>query len=506
MGIYEDYCKWPLGRQLQVTFIAASFLLTLVLVILAKFQLDWLKVQITNNTHELLNDNLFNYMHHLGSLEATYLTTEFGHYIAIVENLKKIDEMILGFSSSYVNENPFQTGTPINTLEYSETEIDYTTGCFMSRNTLTAEGTNLELQDSSFDKIYPYFYNNSTFLGLYQGYITDEILHYYPGSLIRNPNYTPIIREWFYKARYSPGEVIITEPYIEAVYNMWVVTASTSVNDIDGNVYGVIAADITLDTLTKKISEVKVLDLGFALLISKGGMVLTVPDAWKNMDSSNILRIYDSDVTGISEDQWNEIKLLGPNDQYYFKDANGTAYILTKNEVTPYENRNNATHYILLCANAAESENPISAIIDNFQNTIQIIFYITLSIGVFAFFAITILIYFSTRKIGKQLKKIENVFSKLIRTGLFPKSTPHISFASLEHDSEGIKDLVDVCKERVETIKDCEVKLNDYNWGETRPADELLFTDWSSRLYPYNSFADAPISWRIILNSLNTDK
>lgn len=494
MGIREDYSKWPLGRQLQVIFISSGFLLALILIIITKFQLDWLRGQVTGNSSKVIQDNVLSHMHSLGSIEAKYLTNEFSNYIAIVKNLNRTDSMILGFGY-YGNESPFQPGTPVSHDIYSDTDIDYTTGCYMSRLVLSAEGEALEIQDSSMDKVYPLIYN-SNFLGLYQGYEIDEIIHYYPGYITSDLEYTPLVREWYYKAVDNPTEVIITEPYTDSTTGIWVVTVSTAILDLDGNIYGVAAADITLKTLTTKTSEAKVLELGFALLISQGGMVLAMPDSWQPIDSSTTLRIYDESNTGISETQWDEIKLLGPNDHYFFNDVNGTAYIMTKHDVTPDENQNTATHYVLICANLLESKEPINTITNSFEDTYVIIFYVTLTIGILVFLSITILIYFSTRKIGIQLKMIEKVFSKLIRRGLFPKMTRGISFEKLENNSKGIESLVDACKERVLKIKNAEERLNYYNWGSTRPNEELLFVEWSNCLYPYNFYTNEQMSWR----------
>ena len=43
MGLKEDFNLWPLGRQLQVLFIVSGLLLSLLLVVITKFQVEWIR-------------------------------------------------------------------------------------------------------------------------------------------------------------------------------------------------------------------------------------------------------------------------------------------------------------------------------------------------------------------------------------------------------------------------------------------------------------------------------
>ena len=76
MSIRESYNNWPLTRQLQVSFITSGFILLLIIVIITKFQLDWLQSQVIENSTTVINANLLIHMHDLGVLEANYLTVD----------------------------------------------------------------------------------------------------------------------------------------------------------------------------------------------------------------------------------------------------------------------------------------------------------------------------------------------------------------------------------------------------------------------------------------------
>ena len=193
MGVRDDFNQWPLGRQLQVIFITSGFLLVLILVVITVFQLQWLKEQIISQSTNVLMDNLLNQMRILGSIEAKFLKNEFFNHIESANGLKGIDSLVLGFVNGFQSK-PFQLGTSVQNTVYTSTQTDYTTGAYMTSVTLTPAGSNLENSDTPIDKIYPIIYD-SIYLSMYQGYETDQIIHYYPGSLTTDDNYTPLVRE-----------------------------------------------------------------------------------------------------------------------------------------------------------------------------------------------------------------------------------------------------------------------------------------------------------------------
>ena len=497
MSIRESYNNWPLTRQLQVSFSISGFILSLIIVIITKFQLDWLQSQVIDNSTTVINANLLTHMHNLGRLEANYLSKEFANNIATVLDFSRTDSIILGFGF-YSNTSPFLTGTPIDHSNYKSGVNNYTTGCFMSSNG-DAAGFPLSIEDTPMDQIYPFIYNYY-YLGMYQGYKIEKLTHYYPAHLITDHTYSPLVREWYYKAAAAPGSVVITEPYIDSVTGLWVITVSTALIDLTHSVFGVAAVDITLQLITYKISQIQVLEQGFALLVSAMGMVLAMPPSWGS--TTDLVRIFDTATTGITEAQWTDIQALGPEDSYQFNDVNGTAYILTKNDITPFT-INNATHYVLLCANLVESLIPVQHISDNYSITYTLIFYITLAIGICVFIVFTALVFFSTRKLRIQLKMIEKLLSKLIRKVLFPTKIKRISCDKLKNSANGIESLVDALSHRIQHIQDIEHRFAHFNWGYTRPYDELLFTEWNSCLYPYNFHTNKEMKWRGILNGLS---
>lgn len=78
------------------------------------------------------------------------------------------------------------------------------------------------------------------------------------------------------------------------------ITVSTALV-INDKVYGVVGADVTLEFLTSKMNDVTILDSGFLLLVTSEGLIISKPESWDYLP--NPIRIYDNEMTGITEDQ-----------------------------------------------------------------------------------------------------------------------------------------------------------------------------------------------------------
>lgn len=56
MANLGSFYTWRLGRQILVTFSISSFVITAILVIITKLQLDWLEDEMMTQTEKLLED------------------------------------------------------------------------------------------------------------------------------------------------------------------------------------------------------------------------------------------------------------------------------------------------------------------------------------------------------------------------------------------------------------------------------------------------------------------
>jgi methyl-accepting chemotaxis protein len=90
--------------------------------------------------------------------------------------------------------------------------------------------------------------------------------------------FDPTMRPWYQEAIKANGEAIWTEPYQDATSNKTVVTVAKAII-VNGEIIGVIGADVNLQALTDKILATKVGKTGYLYLASKKGTALVHPNS-----------------------------------------------------------------------------------------------------------------------------------------------------------------------------------------------------------------------------------
>ncbi|OMJ86851.1 hypothetical protein SteCoe_11560 [Stentor coeruleus] len=490
MGLLNEYSLWPLGRQLQATFITTSIILSAIIVIITKFQLDWLHDKMISKSTSVLEGNLIEEMRNLGEREALYVSTYLGFTSSKLLDYTESTRVVLGYSNI---KNPIDTDKDLT--ESSKLEglgYDFNTFAYFSKNTLSNQGQTIVESLKPLNEMFPILYSTiseSVFLGFY----TDELYCMFPGVYVSDLTYSPLVREWFYKATSSPGKIMITEPYINSETSIWKIALSTAIIDKNNNTLGAMAIEIMLDDFKARFSNIAILKTGFIMLISSGGMILTTPSTWS---SSFTLRIYDETNTGISQTQWEKMKSLDDGTKHNLKDANGTEYIGILYKVCPTYNLTSITHYILLMGNISDIQDPLDDLDTSYNKMYTVIFWFVLSIAAIVLLITLVLIYFESKTASFQLKLVDKVFDKIIRRALFPKMTKGISFTKLESNNKGIEKLVDNTKEYIEKLKSCEEKFSVFQWGLTRPSDICEFSKWQNVVYPFNMMNDKKMQWR----------
>ncbi len=91
-------------------------------------------------------------------------------------------------------------------------------------------------------------------------------------------NYDAATRSWYQDAVNHPGEVKWSSPYIDVTTNDYVITASTAVEQ-NGQILGVVAFDIGLDTLTNHISQSDISHDGYAFILDNEGTAIAHQNA-----------------------------------------------------------------------------------------------------------------------------------------------------------------------------------------------------------------------------------
>ena len=106
------------------------------------------------------------------------------------------------------------------------------------------------------------------------------------GGFIQYPaeplgNYDPRKRPWYKQVTQSPNEVIVTEPY-QGVTGQALVSVATAIKK-SGQTIAVQSLDVTLSTLTDIVSNIRLGETGYLMLLDGQGTVLADP---KNPDNN----------------------------------------------------------------------------------------------------------------------------------------------------------------------------------------------------------------------------
>ncbi|RZQ51764.1 methyl-accepting chemotaxis protein [Pseudoalteromonas phenolica] len=122
------------------------------------------------------------------------------------------------------------------------------------------------------------------------GQTHEELLFVYLGTqyggFIQYPaeplgNYDPRKRPWYKQVTQNPSEVIVTEPY-QGVTGQAMVSVATAIKK-SGQTIGVQSLDVTLSTLTDIVSNIRLGETGYLMLLDGQGIVLADP---KNPDNN----------------------------------------------------------------------------------------------------------------------------------------------------------------------------------------------------------------------------
>ncbi|MBW1801870.1 MAG: SpoIIE family protein phosphatase [Deltaproteobacteria bacterium] len=102
------------------------------------------------------------------------------------------------------------------------------------------------------------------------------IIRTYPWVGDYDPSYDPRKRSWYQRAA-GTGKLGWSEPYVDAGGKDVMVTCSRPFYNSRGQLIGVVSADVTLKSITEKIINTQVGDLGYVFLIDRKGNVIARP-------------------------------------------------------------------------------------------------------------------------------------------------------------------------------------------------------------------------------------
>lgn len=169
--------------------------------------------------------------------------------------------------------------------------------------------------------------NKGVVSDLYIGTIDGKMID---GSLWEVPgDYDPRTRPWYQKAQDSDGAVF-TDAYIDMTTNKLVVAIATPIRSSSGELRGVLAMDLLLDTITQLVNSEKIGESGYAFLMDANGVFLAHPDEkLLNTKITDIAGLQGVSNAMLTKDLgYEKYTYNGQNKIMVFQKMEGTSWIL----------------------------------------------------------------------------------------------------------------------------------------------------------------------------------
>ena len=271
--------------------------------------------------------------------------------------------------------------------------------------------------------------------------VNDDVVSAYIGSedgkFLLSPyedmgsDYDPRNREWYKKAVNNPSEVIMSEPYEDALNERIVVTYSRAVfNDI-GELQGVIAIDKNLEKLSEIVRNIDLGEGAFTTIFSKDGTIIA------NNDSSLIGK-------NTKDIPWIEKVLNIENNTSKYLKLDGITYLSYRSIES--ESGLNIAAFI-----------PVSELIKSYVED--------LILSIIVFISIVILVIISSKiytgKLTKPIRQVVDVLNK-IKNGDFTEKVESKIYYNKEIDSmiNGLNTLIEDMGVLLSGVKEASEKVN----------------------------------------------
>ncbi|KHD37454.1 chemotaxis protein [Clostridium acetobutylicum] len=225
--------------------------------------------------------------------------------VAILLLLCLIPIMISGvynyYKASELLSNQFESST-LETLKAVSNSMNSYFSVFESEINLMAENPMLKNMDNdprgiqgTYDLFESVMKSRNDILKVYIGEPNKNFVNC-PKTKMPD-SFDPTMRPWYKNALNKTGEIVYTGPYKAASTGKMVISLSKTIEN-NGKVVGVVSMDLSLDELSRKLSNTKIGQSGYIFVTDSNGVMISHPD--KSLLGNN------STVTALS--YWKDVK------------------------------------------------------------------------------------------------------------------------------------------------------------------------------------------------------
>jgi len=368
---------------------------------------------------------------------------DYGEYPSFTDIKEENPDLDLGFEDGY--------GAQLVTFDYSMYHLapDVYNTNYTDANETVHKMVNIS---ANLDHIYRYTKAANPDLGwIYMGFELG-IFRCYPWVEF-DTNYDPRVRPWYDKINLQDqNDVIITSPYVDANGLGLMITIAQGVfNETSDSLIGIIAVDLTIDTIRDNILDISFLDdKGYAFLIDNNGLAVVHPDVDEPEEGEDVTtNIVDvepfsgstiTEITSLNSGVGTFEKSSDVNYYFAYSAINGTNFILI-NVVSEED--------ALVSVDILQIE--VSKAIRNVQLTLIIIILIAGAISVFLGTTIAGQI---TKPVKILTRSIQKLTSQDSVTSMLRSGEEIIIDETLEAQDDEIGDLTRAFKGMLSAIKE----------------------------------------------------
>lgn len=275
--------------------------------------------------------------------------------------------------------------------------------------------------------LYTYFASSAT------GYIL------WPETGI-SAGYDPTVRDWYKDAVAADGAIIRTAPYIDDA-GLMLVSNCRSVKDKSGKVVGVVGIDVEQSAISDMLSEMRMGESGYFMLIHKTGVIM----ADGKHPENNFKDISEIGIAGLD-------KVISQESADFQTTVNGEAYDVTSQEIA-------GTDWAVAALMSVEELN---------ENANRVTRMISM-IAVVLILAISVIMILSVRSITTPIKKSAKHLEEIGNTDftseiddkfLRRRDEVGIIFAGLKNMKDALVGLILGIKKKSNTIEEMTAGVN----------------------------------------------
>lgn len=235
-----------------------------------------------------------------------------------------------------IADNSIKNQTYTKIEEELRAEVDTLTGDingWIIQKAQIVESLSTLYQDGIDSKVTPEYLNPLLFTPATEGAVSDIYIGTKDGVMIDGSlwvppsDYDPRTRAWYLAAEAADG-VVYTDAYLDLVTGKWAISVAQSIKSEQGDLHGVMAIDILLDTITQKVTERKIGESGYAFMIDSKGLIIAHPEAdLLNVDMHTITGLESlADMMTSNESGYEEYQYNGTDKILVFKKIPATSW------------------------------------------------------------------------------------------------------------------------------------------------------------------------------------